>query len=82
MPVLGIWGDIPLSQKGDKMIRVDDLVFTPRFCTVRITRIFNSRCEAIREGFSEPTHYHKDGYGILGKSLDLYHMEFAAVKEK
>lgn len=34
--------------------------------------------EARTAGFCEPTYY-KDDHIILGKSLDMYHMEFAAV---
>ena len=59
-----------------------DTVYTPRFCTVKIKEIFDNRTEAYEAGYTEPTHYHEDGFGILGRSLDIYHMEFAAVKER
>lgn len=60
-----------------------DYVRTPRFLTVKIEEVFASREEAAQAGYTEPTHYrhnHNDGYDVLGKSLDMYHMEFAAVK--
>ena len=58
-------------------------VKTPRFLTVRIEEVFDNMADAHKAGFTEPTHYtwkNNDGYDVLGKSLDMYHMEFAAVK--
>lgn len=60
---------------------VGERVMTPRFCTVKIDSVFNSVKEARENGFTEPTHYHKDGYTILGKSTSVNHMVFAAAKE-
>ena len=57
-----------------------DAVYTPRFCTVRIEDVFETRAEAGAAGYKEPTYYEKDGYTVLGKSLDVYHMTFAACK--
>ena len=60
-----------------------DYVKTPRFCTVKIEAVFDNRQEAAAAGYTEPTHYtHKnnDGYDVVGRQLDMYHMEFAAVK--
>ena len=59
-------------------MKAGDSVYTPRFCTVQIAAIFGSEAEARRSGYCEPTYYEGE-YIILGKSLDLYHMEFAAV---
>lgn len=59
-------------------MKIGDSVYTPRFCTVRIAAIFENETEARVAGFCEPTYYEGD-YIILGKSLDIYHMEFAAV---
>ena len=59
-------------------MNIGDYVYTPRFCTVKITAIFASEAEAHRCGYREPTYY-KGDYTILGRSLDIYHMEFAAV---
>lgn len=58
-------------------MKVNDYVCTPRFCTVKIEKMFTSENEARKEGYTEPTHYENAGYGILGKSLDMYHMKFA-----
>lgn len=59
-------------------MKIGDSVYTPRFCTVQISAIFASEAEARAAGFYEPTYY-KGEYIILGKVLDMYHMEFAAV---
>lgn len=62
-------------------MKINESVFTPRFCTVTIKEIFSNRLDAAQAGYTEPTHYHKDGWCVVGKSLDLYHMEFAAYAE-
>ncbi|NBK19627.1 hypothetical protein [Anaerotruncus sp. 1XD42-93] len=59
-------------------MKIGDSVYTFRFCTVRIKAIFENEAEARAAGFCEPTYYEGD-HTILGKSLDTYHMEFAAV---
>ena len=59
-------------------MKIGDLVYTPRFCTVRIDAIFATETEAHAAGFRQLTYY-KGDYVILGKCLDAYHMEFAAV---
>ena len=60
-------------------MKIGDYVNTPRFCTVRIDAIFASEAEARANGYCEPTYYRGGDYTILGKSLDMYHMIFAAV---
>lgn len=62
-------------------MKAGEKIYTPRFCTVNIEKVFESKTNAYEEGYTEPTHYHSNGYTILGKSLDMYHMEFAGVKE-
>lgn len=63
------------------MIKVGDWIETPRFSGVRIEAVFDSKEEAYAKRFTEPTHYKdSEGYEILGKALDVYHMEFAAVR--
>ncbi len=61
------------------MLKVGDLVETPRFLKVRISEVFDSVQEARKAGFVESTDYRGD-FKILGKSIDLYHMVFAAVR--
>lgn len=57
-----------------------DYIFTPRFCTVKIEQVLSK--EAAREhGFTEPTHYRDNQYEILGKSIGLNRMVFAAVRK-
>ena len=58
-----------------------DLIYTPRFCTVEIEEVFESSREAYEAGYTEPTHYHKDGYGVLGKTIARDYMAFAGYKE-
>ena len=53
-------------------------VYTPRFWSVKISEVFRSKDEAKKAGFTEPTHYENPEFGVLGRSIDMYHMEFAA----
>lgn len=62
-------------------MKIGDSVYTPRFCTVRIDAIFATTQEARAAGFSEPTYY-KGDHVFLGKVLDMYSMEFAAVPKE
>ena len=63
------------------MMKVGDWIQTPRFCGVRIKAVYDSKEEAYENGFTEPTYYEdSEGYEILGRSLDLYHMQFVAVR--
>ena len=57
-----------------------DRIYTPRFCTVQIEEVFESRSEASAAGYTEPTYYEGE-YGVAGKSLDMYHMQFAAYRK-
>ena len=59
-------------------MKIGESVYTPRFCTVRIAAVFATEAEAHVAGFCEPTYY-KGDHIILGRSLDVYHMEFAAI---
>lgn len=62
-------------------IKAGDYIRTPRFTTVRIEKVFNSVEAAYEEGYKEPTHFKDEEYMVLGKSLDMYHMRFCAVKK-
>ena len=62
-------------------MKIGDYAYTPRFCTVRISAVFASEAEARENGYCEPTYY-KGNYVILGKALDMYSMEFAAVPKR
>ena len=61
-------------------MKAGDKVYTPRFCTVQIEKVYDSRREAYKNGYTEPTYYENENYGVMGKSIDLYHMEFAGYK--
>ena len=60
-------------------VKLGNFVSTPRFCTVQISAMFAKEREARECGYTEPTYYKGGDCVILGKSLDLYHMVFAAV---
>lgn len=62
-------------------IKLGDRVQTPRFCSVTISAIYSNVRDARAAGYTEPTHYHKNGVTVLGRSLDMHHMIFAAAKE-
>ena len=63
-------------------MKVGKYVYTPRFCTVKIERVFGTAEEAGEHGFTEPTYYHRDGWTVLGHCYRPNHMEFAAVREE
>ena len=69
----------PPNKEGEENMNIGSYVQTPRFCTVRIDAVFSEEQEARSCGYTEPTHYRGADYIILGKSLDMYHMIFAAV---
>lgn len=59
-----------------------DRIYTRRFCRVEIEAVYASRADAAQDGYTEPTHYNDDPeYGVVGKSLDMYHMTFAAYRK-
>lgn len=63
-------------------MKVGDWIDTPRFCKVEIEQVFEDRREAYKNGFTEPTHYRSDPeWDVLGKSIDMCHMTFAAVRK-
>ena len=62
-------------------MKIGDSVFTPRFCMVRIKEIFENREAAYEAGYTEPTYYEDDEYGITGKVTSYNHMVFAAIKK-
>jgi hypothetical protein len=53
---------------------------TPRFCKVKIKKVFRSNERANKEGYTEPTHYRNNEYYIRGKSIGNNRMIFAAIK--
>ena len=63
------------------MLKKGSRVYTPRFCTVIVKEVFDNELEAKKEGYQEPTFYEDPDYAIRGKSIDMYHMEFAAFKK-
>ena len=63
------------------MPKVGDHVRTPRFCTVTIKEVFESEDAAEDAGFTESAHIFDEPFGINGRSIDLYHMEFAAYRK-
>ena len=61
-------------------MKIGDYVRTPRFCTVRIKEIYTDKEAARQAGYTDPTYYRDaSGVEVLGKSVDLNCMVFAAV---
>lgn len=56
-------------------------IMTPRFCTVRIERIYDSMSDARTDGYTEPTYADADGYDIRGKHEGTNRMTFAAIRK-
>jgi len=62
-----------------------DYVNVPRFGRVQISVVFESRLEALMNGYREPTHYDDGEYGVYGKHVDTddrgwVRFEFGAFK--
>ena len=66
---------------GDRL-EAGSRVNTPRFCTVRLEEVYETQTEAWLAGYKEPTYYSDPEYEVVGKSLDMYHMQFAAYRKK
>lgn len=59
-----------------------DYIKTPRFGFVKLEAVYDTEAEANAAGYRETTHYWDDPeFGIVGKSLDLHHMVFAAYRK-
>jgi len=57
-----------------------EYVETPRFLKVKIEKVFRSNERALKEGYTEPTHYRDSEYHIRGKNIGENRMVFAAIK--
>jgi len=62
-------------------IKTGDYIRTPKFLQVRINEVFKSKEEMQQAGYTETTHYRNNEWEIRGKSIDLYHMKFAACRK-
>lgn len=63
-------------------IKKDAYIYTPRFCTVRVSEVYESEIELITAGYSEPTYYDDGRWTIRGRSIGLNRMIFAASRIK
>jgi hypothetical protein len=58
-----------------------DYVYTPRFCSVEIEKVYrNNNGKAQKDGYYEPTYYNDGTYKIYGKHTGKDLMTFAAIK--
>lgn len=57
------------------------IIRTPRFLSVKIQEVFGTPEEMYCAGYTEPTHFTDEEYEIAGRSVDMYHMEFAAARK-
>lgn len=76
-----IQGNKKAISKGEIAMKKGDYVYTPRFCTVRLEKVFRSEENARKAGYIETTHYQDPKYGILGKSIGLNRMVFAGYRK-
>lgn len=63
------------------VLHANDWVYTPRFCTVQIKEVFETEAELRKAGYKDPTYFESLNYVVYGKSLDMFHMEFAAARK-
>ena len=59
-------------------MQVGDIIRTPRFCSVRISELFETEEQLSEAGYTEPTYWEDNTFVVKAKSLDMYHMRFAA----
>jgi hypothetical protein len=58
-----------------------EYVETPRFLKVKIEKVFRSNERALKEGYTEPTHYMNSEFHIRGKHIGENRMVFAVIKK-
>lgn len=63
-------------------LKKGDIVYSPRFCHLEIQKVFQSEAAARKAGFNEQTDYKDRDYGILGKSIGMNRMIFAAYRKE
>jgi len=63
-------------------MQVGDWVTTPRFLSVRIKEVFDNKSLAYENGYKEPTHYRDENWEIVGKTIGLNRMIFAAYRKE
>ena len=83
-PILDAGNDLSetgLLLQSPKGYAVGDSVNTPRFLHVKLKDVYASEEMMQAAGYTEPTHYHKDGMSILGQNIGDNRMEFAAAPE-
>lgn len=57
-------------------IKVGTLIWTPRFCTVKISAVFDDEREARVCGYTEPTYYEGSDCIVLGKAIQSTYNDF------
>lgn len=60
------------------IIHVGDYIRTPRFLSVQIEAVFDCEDAMRAAGYTEPTHFQDGDYLVMGKSIGLNRMCFAA----
>ena len=63
------------------IMKKGDRISTPRFLWVTIQEVYENETNAREAGYTEPTHYKSSAFGILGKSIGINRMVFAAFKK-
>ncbi|TCL74258.1 hypothetical protein EDC14_1004196 [Hydrogenispora ethanolica] len=61
-------------------MKAGDYIYTPRFCSVKIKKVYKDEGQARKDGFYEPTYYKDGQYKIYGKHTGTNTMDFAAIQ--
>ena len=65
-------------KKINGILKEGDDLYSPRFCWIKITKVYDTVADLFAAGYSEPTHIWNDRWDIRGRSLDMNRMDFAA----
>ena len=71
-----------LNDKLEGILEKGDHLYSPRFCDIAMEEVYSSTEELSRAGYNECTYIKSDNWDVRGKSLDQYHMLFAAAPKK
>ena len=71
-----------LNDKLEGILQKGDHLYSPRFCDIAMEEIYDTTEELSQAGYNECTYIKSDSWDVRGKSLDQYHMLFAAAPKK
>lgn len=71
-----------LNDKLEGILEKGDHLYSPRFCDIAMEEVFATTKELTDAGYNECTYIKSENWDVRGKSLDQYHMLFAAAPKK